>query len=139
MEIRHLFINNLLETRAGNSHALGMLYCLIARQLDLPVYGLVLPGEKFVMAWVNEATTQMDGEKQVSFYINPENKGGVFTKNEIISLFRRVKIKIKDSVFQPMNDVAIIDRFFAMLGFLHYQAGDPEKNNEIEHLRSALA
>ncbi|MDD2527570.1 MAG: transglutaminase family protein [Lentimicrobiaceae bacterium] len=138
VEMRHLFLNNLLETRTGNSHSLGMLYSLIARQLNLPVYGLILPGEKFVMAWVNETLPAPDGQKQISFYINPQNKGGVFTKNEIKSLFRQVKIKIEDSVFQPMNDVAIIDRFFALLGFLYLQSGDPEKNNEIDLLRSAL-
>lgn len=137
-EIRHLFINNLLETHAGNTHALGMLYSIIARQLGLPVYGLVLPGEKFVMAWVDEAASLKAGSKQVAFYINPENKGGIFTKNEIVTLFKRINIQIEDDVFQPMKEETIIDHFFAMLGFLYAQAGDPEKNNEIDHLRSAL-
>lgn len=139
MEMRHMFINNLLETRSGNSHSLGLLYSIIARQLGLPVYGLVLPGQKFVMAWISEAAPMIDGKKQVSFYINPENKGGVFTKNEILSLFRRIKIKVEDSVFEPMSDVAVIEHFFALLGFLYNQAGDPDKNNEIDHLRSGLS
>ncbi|GAB1405849.1 hypothetical protein MASR1M74_30310 [Lentimicrobium sp.] len=136
--LRPLFINNLLETRSGNAHSLGMLYSIIARQLDLPVYGLVLPAEKFILVWVNRGILQLENENYISFYINPENNGSVFTRNEIVSAFKRIKLNIAESAMQPMDDVTLINRFLDVIKMVAVREGDQKKIDEIDYLKSAL-
>jgi len=137
-ELRYLFLNNLLDTRNGYSIAVGLLYTLVAQSLDLPVKGILLPGERYVMAWLDEAGTRKGESARAMFYINPENGGGVFTRNEISALLRKLKIASEVVFFNPVSATSIIDKMFELLSLLTTASGDSTKLDEIEHLRSAL-
>jgi len=137
-ELRYLFLNNLLDTRNGYSIAVGLLYTLVAQSLDLPVKGILLPGERYVMAWLDEAGTRKGESARAMFYINPENGGGVFTRNEISALLRKLKIASEVVFFNPVSATSIIDKMFELLSLLSTASGDSTKLDEIEHLRSAL-
>lgn len=137
-EPRYLFLNNLLESRTGYSFAIGVLYTILAQSLDLPVYPVILPGERLVMAWLDEAVRQPGEQARVMFYINPENKGGVFTRNEIASLLKRLKIPSDEKIFRPVNAIVVLDKLFELLSYLYSTTGETTKEREIEHLRSAL-
>jgi len=137
-EPRYLFLNNLLESRTGYSFAIGVLYTILAQSLDLPVYPVILPGERLVMAWLDEAVRQPGEQARVMFYINPENKGGVFTLNEISSLLNRLKIPSDEKIFRPVEAKIVLDKLFELLAYLYSTTGETTKEREIEHLRSAL-
>ncbi len=137
-EPRYLFLNNLLESRTGYSFAIGVLYTILAQSLDLPVYPVILPGERFVMAWLDEAIRQPGEQARVMFYINPENKGGVFTRNEIASLLKRLKVPSDEKIFRPVEAKVVLDKLFELLSYLYSTTGETAKEKEIEHLRSAL-
>ncbi|MBW6490462.1 MAG: transglutaminase-like domain-containing protein [Lentimicrobium sp.] len=137
-EIRHLMLNNLLETRTAYSISIGLLYALLAQSLDLPVAGILLPGERFVMAWMDTCRSVEKQPSRVMFYINPENNGGVFTRNEITALLRHMKMPVSDNFYLPVSHQALIDKMFELLIFLHRNVGDPNRINELEHLRSSL-
>jgi regulator of sirC expression with transglutaminase-like and TPR domain len=47
------FINSVLETKKGNPVSLGILYMIIAQELQIPIYGVNLP-EHFIVAYVDE-------------------------------------------------------------------------------------
>lgn len=137
-EPRYLFLNNLLDTRTGYSISVGLLYTLLAQSLDLPVKGLILPGERYVMAWFDQTGKRGNEIQRAMFFINPENRGGVFTRNEIVSLLRKLKIASDEVYFRPVSPAAIIDKLFELLSYLVSSGGDVNKQSEIEHLRSAL-
>ncbi len=137
-EPRYLFLNNLLESRTGYSFAIGVLYTILAQSLDLPVHPVILPGERFVMAWLDENRVHPGDQARVMFYINPENKGGVFTRNEIASLLKRLKVKADEKLFRPVNARVVLDKLFELLSYLYSTNGESSKEREIEHLRSAL-
>jgi regulator of sirC expression with transglutaminase-like and TPR domain len=137
-EIRYLLLNNLLETHIGYSISIGILYAIMAQSLDLPVYGILLPGERFIMAWM-DSVDDIDGKPpRAMFYINPENNGSVFTRNEITALLKHVNHPIRDKYYKPFKNHLLIDKMFELLGFLHRNVGNPERIDEIDHLRSAL-
>ncbi|MBK6348154.1 MAG: hypothetical protein IPF68_19875 [Bacteroidales bacterium] len=137
-EPRYLFLNSLLESRTGYSFALGVLYTMLAQSLNLPVHGVILPGERYVMAWLDAEGAARDDKARVMFYINPENRGGVFTRNEIAALLKKMKIPAEESIFRPVTGRVILDKFFELLSYLYSSSGDSTRVREIDHLRSAL-
>lgn len=137
-EPRYLFLNNLLESHTGYSFAIGVLYTMLAQSLGLPVHGVILPGERFVMAWLDAPGAAMDQSARVIFYINPENRGGVFTRNEITSLLKKMKIPVEEKIFRPVSPKVILDKFFELLSYLYSTTGENARVQEIDHLRSAL-
>ena len=137
-EIRFLLMNNVLETKTGFSIALGLLYTLLAQSLDLPVAGILLPGERYVMAWLDALPEPGKKPPRVMFYINPENNGGVFTRNEITALLRHLKQPLEEQHYQPVENKVILAKMFELLAFLQANVGDPSRVDETDHLRSAL-
>lgn len=137
-EPRYLFLNSLLESRTGYSFALGVLYTMLAQSLDLPVHGVILPGERYVMAWLDAKGAENDENARVMFYINPENRGGVFTRNEIAALLKKMKIPAEEKIFRPVSAKVTLDKFFELLSYLYSSNGDSSRVREIDHLRSAL-
>ena len=137
-EPRYLFLNNMLESRMGYSFSIGVLYTILAQSLDLPVHGVILPGERYVMAWLDAPGAVPDNSARVMFYINPENRGGVFTRNEISALLKKLKIPSDDKIFRPVTSKMILDKLLELLSYLYSMTGESKRINEIEHLRSAL-
>lgn len=133
-EAKYLFINYLLETKTGYSISLGILYTLLAQSLGMPLVGLLLPGERYFMAWIETAT---EGSSEIRFCINPENHGGVFTKEELAMLLKRLKFPTQENYFIPLPPNAIIAKMFEMLSYLYIASGDSQKLDEINRLREA--
>lgn len=135
-DTKYLFINNLLDSRTGYSISLGILYTIIAQSLGMPLFGLLLPGERYFLAWIEPDNT---GATRVKFCINPENKGGVFTKEELIILLKRLKFPTQENYFIPLKPPMIIEKMFEMLSYLLTAAGDNSKLDELTRLRDACS
>jgi regulator of sirC expression with transglutaminase-like and TPR domain len=134
---QNFYINNLLETRKGSPLSLGMLYMILGRKCDLPIYGVNLP-QHFILAYLNEQKISKPTEDDVLFYINPFNKGAVFTRREIELFIRQLKIKPERSFFAPCSNNDIIKRLIRHLIFAYNQLGYPDKINDLDHLLSAF-
>jgi regulator of sirC expression with transglutaminase-like and TPR domain len=109
---RNLFVNNLLESKKGNHLSIGMLYTIIAQKLGIPIFGVNLP-QHFILAYVDEVHDEklsMANENEVLFYINPFNKGAVFTKREIEVFIKHLKLKRDHQYFVPSDNKTIIHR-----------------------------
>jgi regulator of sirC expression with transglutaminase-like and TPR domain len=134
----NLYFNILLESKKGNPLSIGILYIIIARSLKLPVYGVDLPNH-FILAYMDEMNLperQMDAS--ALFYINPFNRGALFTHNEIEAYIRQMKLKHNEAFFQPCTNITIMRRVFGELIELHQQQGNLEKVEELKKLASAL-
>ena len=134
----NLYLNILLETKKGNPLSIGILYIIIARSLKLPVYGVDLPNH-FILAYMDELDPAMgQADSRALFYINPFNRGALFTHNEIEAYIRQMKLKHNDNYFQPCNNLSIMRRVFGELIELHQQQGNREKVEELRKLASGL-
>lgn len=131
------YINTLLETRKGSPLTLGMLYLIIAQKLNVPVYGVNLP-QHFILAYTTEMVKPLPDENDVLFYINPFNKGAVFTRREIDLFIRQLKIKPEESFFAPCTNVDIIKRLINNLKYSYNQLGYPEKMEDLENLLNLM-
>ena len=129
------YINTLLETRKGSPLTLGMLYIIIAQKLNVPVYGVNLP-QHFILAYTTEMVKPYLDENDVLFYVNPFNKGAVFTRREIELFIRQLKIKPEEYYFSPCTNVDIIKRLIHNLKNSYDQLGYPDKIEELDNLLS---
>ncbi|MEA1876277.1 MAG: transglutaminase family protein [Bacteroidota bacterium] len=78
---KHLFIPSLLSTYSGHSLAISLLYCLLCRELSIPVYKAG-NGEDSALAYIdtlNVDLTQVQilGDYPVFFYILPDHIGEI--------------------------------------------------------------
>ncbi len=135
----NFFLNNLLETKIGNPISLGLLYLIICQSLKIPVYGVNLPNH-FVLAYVDEFTTMNEvvEKDDILFYLNPFNRGKVFTSNEIDLFIRQMKLEPDDSYYLPCSSKTIIRRLLEDLIVTYVKLGYKDKVAELEKLLEAV-
>jgi regulator of sirC expression with transglutaminase-like and TPR domain len=131
------YINTFLDSKKGSPISLGMLFIIMAQKLGLPVYGVNLP-QHFILAYLTATGIENPGEDDVLFYINPYNKGAVFTRREIDLFIGQMKIKPDRSFFAPCSNPDIIRRLINNLVFSYNQSGDSDKVGDLENLLTAF-
>lgn len=122
-------INQVLESRRGNPITLCVLYMLIARRLNLPVYGVNLPN-LFVLTYKNE--------NGVQFYINVFNRGLIFTKKDIDQYIDQLNLKRLDTFYQPCTNADIVRRVLRNLTLAFEKNGDTDRVKEVEQIMDAV-
>lgn len=125
----NFYLKQLLESRKGNPLSLGMLYLMVARSLKIPVYGVDLP-RHFVLAYVDQEFVgheHFSPEDHVAFYLNPFNKGAVFTRNEISLYLKQMKLEPNDAFYSPCSNVSIIRRMINGLIETYQNASNTQK------------
>lgn len=137
---QNLFLNNLLETRKGNHLSLGILYIILAQKLDIPIFGVNLP-QHFILSYMDDVQGEkivMEDENEVLFYINPFNKGAVFTQREIELFIKHLKLRPNSSFYKPCDNVAIIRRLLENVIENYNKLGYLDKVDELKELYDAL-
>jgi regulator of sirC expression with transglutaminase-like and TPR domain len=139
LSVDNYYLNNLMDTKKGSPLSLGIIYIAIAQSLKIPVFGVDLP-RHFVLAYTDEIMLDLRDapEGDVMFYINPFNKGAVFTRNEIDQFVKQLKLEKKDSYFIPCDNKTIIRRMINELINIHDQAGNPAKRDEMQELLDVI-
>lgn len=122
-------INQVLESRRGNPITLCVLYMLIAKRLNLPVYGVNLPN-LFVLTYKNSLGVQ--------FYINVFNRGLVFTTKDIDQYIDQLNIKRLDTFYQPCTNADIVRRVLRNLTLAFEKTGDNERVREVEQILNTV-
>ena len=131
------YINTLLESRKGSPLTLGILYMILAHRLNIPIQGVNLP-QHFILAYLSDLHQPHPGEQNVLFYINPFNKGAVFTRREIDLFIRQMKLKPEPSFFTPCTNVDIILRLINNMVLTYTQLNNPEKVDELNALLKVM-
>lgn len=136
------YINIVLETKKGNPLLLSLLYIQLAKQLDLPIYGVNLP-EHFILAYVDEMNILReafnDSSTRILFYINPFSRGVVFGRSEIDQFLDKLKMEHEKAYYEPCSNIDMISRLIRNLIFSYQKIGDTEKENELEEMLKVLS
>lgn len=132
------YLNNLLDSKKGNSLSLSILYLILAQKNDLPIYGVNLPYH-FIMAYSrkhlsDEELAANDQEKSVMFYINPLNKGIAFSRSEITHYLEQMKVKTHSKFFSPCNNLEIIKTLIYNQLSCYDQNGNADKAHQLKEL-----
>lgn len=134
---RDYFINTLIERRSGNPLALGILYLVLASELELPVYGVDL-SQHFILAYLKEEvdfnSIQEDPRRKVMFYINPINKGTIFTRNEIQNYLKKLGVEEDPSYFVPCSNRKVVRLLLEKLKTLYDEEGSEQMARDAESL-----
>ncbi|MTI32609.1 transglutaminase-like domain-containing protein, partial [Xanthovirga aplysinae] len=91
-------INMVLESRRGNPISLAVIYMLIARKLEMPIYGINLPNI-FVLTYKT---------KEFQFYINPFNRGLIFTREDIDNYLKQISVNPSPTFYEPCSHLQIV-------------------------------
>ena len=137
---QNLFLNNILETRKGNHLSLGILYIILSQKLGIPIFGVNLP-QHFILAYMDEVRDEkiaLEDENEVLFYVNPFNKGAVFTQREIELFIKHLKLKPNASFYKPCDNIDIIQRLLKNVIASYTKIGYLEKVEELEDILGVL-
>lgn len=121
-------INSVLESKKGNPISLSAVYMLIARRLELPIYGVNLPN-LFILTYKSEET---------QFYINVFNKGLVFLKEDIDNYLDNLQLDRRDIFYEPCTNLDMIFRMLRNLIVSFEKLGDYHKSDEIKQVLQRL-
>ena len=125
LPVFHEILSNFVHSKTGNHLSLGILYIIIAKRLDIPIFGVDLP-KQFILSYVDKG--------ELFCYLNPFNKGVVFTKNEVEVYIKHLKLEAKPSYFLPCENKIIIKRLLEGLFTSYNNIGYLEKAEEIRYL-----
>ena len=133
------YINNVLESHRGNPLLLSILYSCIAQGLNIPIYGVNLP-EHFILAYRDEFMIR-DSDKEeepILFYINPFSKGAVFSRREIDTFLKQLKLEPNRIFYESCSNVEIIKRQIRNLITAYEKLGYPDKVVDLKELLNTI-
>lgn len=134
------FIHRVIESKKGNPISLSCIYLILAKKLELPIYGINLP-RHFILAWVDQvslAEGKTPQEADILFYFNPFSGGAVFGKNDISAFLKELQIKPEKAYYSPCSNIDILKRTLNNLGFAYQKLNQKEKASEIFALKKSL-
>ncbi len=108
----YFFINQVLESKQGNSYSLALLYLSLCELLDIPVFAVDVP-RQFLMAYFDNLQhfMQPDGEttRKIQFFIDPLN-GMIYTQNDVDVYLSKLKVEKTEEMFEPLNNREAMQR-----------------------------
>lgn len=133
------YINNVLESKRGNPLLLSILYSVIAQGLNIPIYGVNLP-EHFILAYRDEFSgpAEEGEEEPILFYINPFSRGAVFSRREVDTFLKQLKLEPNKIYYESCSNIAIVTRQLRNLIFAYEKLGYPNKAEDLKQLLDIL-
>lgn len=133
------YINNVIESKRGNPLLLSILYSIIAQGLNIPIYGVNLP-EHFILAYRDEFSIQQEDEEEpILFYINPFSRGAVFSRREIDTFLKQLKLEQNRIFYESCSNVDIVCRQLRNLIVSYEKLGYPNKVDDLKKLLGILS
>jgi hypothetical protein len=139
--IESLDIEKVLESKIGHPLTVGILYSILANQLDLPIYGVDFP-YVFVLAWMDDnhlgMLSELENDYGVLFYINPTNNGVLFDGQHMTDFLSEMDIKPQRGFFEPSSNTRILRRYISTYETFCKMNGETETLESMIQLREIL-
>lgn len=136
-EYQDFCLNQAIETKKGSSVMIGIIYQVIANELNLPVYGVNL-SKHYILAFckrtILDFSPEENNEREVMFYVNPINKGSIFSRNEIKDYLTKLHADSDPRYFLPADNRSIIQELINYLIELYAQQNREDKIRELNYL-----
>lgn len=135
-------LTDVIALRKGNPLSLSVLYSIVSQRLEIPIYGVNLPGH-FVVAYTAQnhffqvhQSCKHTGE--VLFYISPYHSGRFFDEEEMMVFLKKMKIEPQPSHYLPCSNSTIINRMLSNLAYAYKKSGKLQKSEEIKKIQLLL-
>ncbi len=131
---KNCFINNILETGAGNPVSIALLYNIIAQKLGMPVRFIDLPRTPLLGYIDHRIAAKVHPPGVISdvlFYINPANKGSISGRRELEFVMKKMNFDLKSVCFEASSPQRFLLRLLEETGKLYELNGQAEKTADI--------
>lgn len=138
---QNCYINKVLETRKGNPVSITILYILIARSLELPVYYIDFDSSPLAGYFDKDVARLAYGDENnnsVLFYINTSNKGAIIGPKEVDYLKHNVDHTQQKQRPEPCSDRFVIKRLIEKLIDDYQLSGQSEKIDYLKDIAGIL-
>jgi len=120
-----IYLNHVLDAMEGNAASLGLLYLIIAKELKLPVGGVILPGY-FILFYK---------DNREEFYIDVYNGGHAFSKQALQGYLKQINLEERPAYFMPTSNIYII---LNLIRTAIHDYGLMENQGKVEELENLL-
>jgi regulator of sirC expression with transglutaminase-like and TPR domain len=138
-EPNDFLINKVLESKRGNAIANGVIYCILAELLNVPIYAINIP-RQFILAYFDLDYNWQSPDNpshKIQFYIDPSS-GHVFTHKDVETYFQRIGVTATASYFKPQGKKKIIRHLLEELAKCFADNKTQYKQNELLILADLL-
>ncbi len=139
-EPKYFFINQVLESRQGNSYSMGVLYLALCDILDIPIFAVEVP-RQFIFAYIDTLyhffNPDNEGVQQIQFYIDPLN-GMVYTQKDVDVYLKKINANDRSDYFKPLLAKRIIFKMLEELALCYRYRREEDKAEEIQQLMRIL-
>lgn len=101
----HFLLNVLLEEKKGNSLILGILYYMLARQLDIPIVPLLI-NNQYLLGYQKDFDNKAATEN-IAFFIDPQY-GGVIPFSAAKAYFSSQDFELLPEHCTPLNNIELV-------------------------------
>jgi regulator of sirC expression with transglutaminase-like and TPR domain len=126
------YINRVIDTGLGIPVTLSAVYIFIARRLNMPVFGINLPGH-FIIKYMDETD---------EFFIDPFNQGIIVSRPEATEFIKNLGMTDEEFEKIPYLNIAedkdIVLRMLRNLSDIYKKKKDEVKAGQIERLMLSL-
>jgi hypothetical protein len=138
---KFFFINQVLESKQGNSYSIGVLYLALCELLDIPVFAVNVP-RQFVFAYIDTLhhffSPDTEGVQQIQFFIDPIS-GVVYTLKDVETYLKKINAAgEKDSYFTPLLPKKVIYKMLEELCLCYRYKKEDQKADEIQQLMNII-
>lgn len=118
------YLNWVLDHRRGIPVSLSAVYLLLGRRLDLPVFGVNMPGH-FLVKYE---------DRQSEFYLDLFNGGTAVARSEWVHFLVTAGIRPRPSFFAAADSRTILLRMARNLAAIAYQTNEPQVLADLNRL-----
>lgn len=109
----NIFINRVIDRRLGIPITLSLIYILVGRRANIPVYGVGIPGH-FVVRYESNG---------FEIYVDPFNGGKIMARSDCEKLISQLGYSQKDEYLKRATPEMIVKRMFGNLALAYKNNG----------------
>ena len=134
------FINDVIIRKKGNPITISSIYSIIAQSVNIPIYGVNMPNH-YIVCYTDRLYRQPLNDialQDILFYINPFNRGEIYSLKEMRHFLTSMKIMPRDSYLLPCSNVDTVTRSINNLINIYENLGDEVKADAFRTLLGEL-
>jgi len=135
---QNCFLNQVIETKKGNSYSIAMLYTIVAQMLELPIFFIDFPRNPLLAWFDRQIAMEAHGEDidtDIIFYINPSNKGSITGRKELEYHLKKIKYTSDPKYYQKGDNRIFLLRLANQIEIAYKQMGLDYKSGIIYELK----
>ena len=137
---KYFYINQVLDSKQGNSYSIGIIYLALCEILDVPIFAVDVP-RQFIFAYIDTLysfiSPHTDGMQQIQFYVDPIS-GMVYTQKDVDQYLKKINADDREFYLTPMLTRRIIYKMMEELSLCYRYIREEQKAEELQQLMKFL-